>query len=354
MTVAAGTVTLAPDVLRDYARRLLAAGGFRPDDAHKAADLLVWANERGVDSHGVLRIPRYLEMVALGMINTSATPRVVHEHGAVALVDADLAPGATAMELVTRTAMEIAGRSGAGFCVGRNVTHAGAVGYFVHRMVAAGLVGIVMTASKPLMAYPGAKGEAVSTNPLAIGAPSADADAPIVLDMSTAAVALGRIMAAKDAGQPIPAGWGVDAEGRPTTDPAAVKALLPMAGAKGAGLSLMIEVLCSLLAGEPLIAAALGGASPPGFNGLVIAIDPGAFGDRAAFLANVQALAAAIHVLPVAAGGDTVLLPGERGRRMAAERRAAGIPLPKGLASRLAEVATRLGVDIPTPAVPAG
>ncbi|HEX5957186.1 MAG TPA: Ldh family oxidoreductase, partial [Hyphomicrobiaceae bacterium] len=106
--MAGGTVTFAPDVLRDYARRLLAAGGFGPDDAYKTADLLVWANQRGVDSHGVLRIPRYLEMVARGMINTSARPRVLREHGAVALIDADLAPGATAMELVTRKAVEIA------------------------------------------------------------------------------------------------------------------------------------------------------------------------------------------------------------------------------------------------------
>jgi LDH2 family malate/lactate/ureidoglycolate dehydrogenase len=352
--VAAGNVTLAPDVLRDYARRLLIAGGFRPEDARKTANLLVWANLRGVDSHGVLRIPRYVEMVERGMINAAATPRVVSEHGAVALVDADLAPGATGMELVSRKAVEIAGRMGVGLCVGRNVTHAGAVGYFAQDIVKAGLVGIVMTASKPLMAYPGAKGEAVSTNPLAIAAPSADAGAPIVLDMSTAAVALGKIMAAKAAGRPIPEGWGVDTEGRTTTDPAAVKALLPMAGHKGAGLSLMIEVLCSLLAGNPLIAPALAGANPPGFNGLVIAIDPGAFGDREGFLANVRSLASTIHALPAAAGGNAVLLPGERGRLIEAQRRDTGISLPPGIASMLSELASRLDVDAPVAATPIG
>jgi ureidoglycolate dehydrogenase (NAD+) len=351
--VAAGDVTFAPDVLRDYARVLLAAGGFQPADARKAADLLVWANLRGIDSHGVLRIPRYMEMVKLGMIDPAAEPRVVSEHGAVALVDAALAPGATGMELVTQKAVEIAGRSGAGFCVGRNTTHAGAVGYFAQAVAARGMIGIVMTASKPLMAYPGAKGEAVSTNPLAIAAPSADPGEPIVLDMSTAAVALGKIMAAKDAGRPIPEGWGVDAQGRPTTDPGAVEALLPMAGPKGAGLSLMIEVLCSLLAGSPLIAPALGGARPPGFNALVVAIDPAAFGDREAFLTSVRALAAAIHALPAASGVGAVLLPGERGRRTEAQRRAAGIALPRGVATKLAELASRLGVEVPVGAVSA-
>lgn len=352
MTVAAGDVIFTPDVLRDYAQRLLAAGGFRPEDARKSADLLVWANLRGVDSHGVLRVPRYVEMVGLGMINPRAEPRVVSEHNAVALVDADLAPGATGMELVTRKAIEIAGRMGAGVCAGRNITHAGAVGYFAQEVAAAGLIGIVMTASKPLMAYPGARGEVVSTNPLAIAAPSAESNEPVVLDMSTAAVALGRIMAARAAGQPIPEGWGVDAAGRPTTDPAAVKALMPMAGPKGAGLSLMIEVLCSLLAHNPLIAPALGGANTPGFNSLVIAIDPAAFGDRQEFLANVQSLAAAIHALPAAPGVDAVLLPGERGRRTEAKRRAAGIALPRGIASKLADLAARLGVDVPAGATP--
>ena len=341
-----GTLIFAPDALRGYAERLLVAGGFRAEDARKTAALLVWANLRGVDFHGVLRIPRYLEMLEAGLINPAATPRVLSEHGAVALVDAELAPGAMAMELVAQKAIEIAGRMGGGFSVGRNITHAGAIGYFAHAIASAGLVGIVMTASKPLMAYPGARGEAVSTNPLAIATPSADAHEPIVLDISTAAVALGKIMAARDAGRQIPDGWGVDADGRPTTDPTNVKTLLPMAGAKGAGLSLMIEVLCSLLADNPIIAPALTGADPVGFNGLVIAIDPAAFGDRNRFLANVRTLASAIHALPAAPGVE-VLLPGERGRRTQAERRAAGISLPRGTAAKLAELAARLGVDVP-------
>ena len=111
-----------------------------------------------------------------------------------------------------------------------------------------------MTASKPLMIYHGSKAEGVSTNPIAIAAPTADADRPIVLDMSTAAVAAGRISAARDAGASIPLGWGIDRDGRDTTDPAAVKSVLPMAGPKGSGLSLLIEVLASVLVGNPIIA----------------------------------------------------------------------------------------------------
>ena len=119
-----------------------------------------------------------------------------------------LPPALWPWSLVAQKAIEIAGRMGGGFSVGRNITHAGAIGYFAHAIASAGLVGIVMTASKPLMAYPGARGEAVSTNPLAIATPSADAHEPIVLDISTAAVPLGKIMAARDAVERFPTAGG--------------------------------------------------------------------------------------------------------------------------------------------------
>ena len=341
--------TFSPEVLRDYAARLLEAGGFRPADARASAELLVWANLRGVDSHGVLRIPRYVEMVEQGLIDPAAQPKIVREHGAIALVDAGLAPGATAMTVVTSKATQLARGAGVGLCVARKITHAGAIGYFAHQLAAAGLVGVVVTASKPLMAYPGARGEAISTNPLAIGAPSADGDAPIVLDMSTAAVPLGKIMDARNAGRDIPLGWGVDTDGRPTTDPKKVAALLPMAGPKGAGLSLMIEILASLMSGNPIIAPALEGKEPSGFNGVAVAIDPGAFGDREAFLLEVRRLASAIHALEPAEGVESALLPGERGRMTAARLMRDGIPVSQGTLQSLDRLGAKLGVAKPLP-----
>ena len=283
------------------------------------------------------------------MIDPAAQPKVVREQGAVALIDAGLAPGASAMAIVTRKAIEIANSMGVGLCVGRKVTHAGAIGYFAHQFASAGLLGIVMTASKPLMAYPGARGEAISTNPLAIGAPSADSGAPIVLDLSTAAVALGKIMDARNAGREIPTGWAVDADGRPTTDPKKVAALLPMAGPKGAGLSLMIEILSSILSGNPLIAPALEKKDPSGFNGLAIGIDPGAFGDRKSFLSEVARLASAIHALNPAEGAEAVLLPGERGRLTAARLMREGIRISEGTLKSLDSLAEKLGVARPKP-----
>ncbi|MHA3791820.1 Ldh family oxidoreductase [Sphingomonas sp. YL-JM2C] len=343
----ADIATIAADELRRYSAALLDKAGFGEAEAREMADLLVWANQRGVDSHGVLRIPRYVEMLETGLVRADFAFRDVSRTGAVCVLDAGKAPGATAMNRAVGEAATLAARFGIGWCAVRDTSHAGAIGYFVQQLAERGLVGLAMTASKPLMSYFGAKGEALSTNPLAIGVPVPDGGRPVILDMSMAAVALGKIMAAKDAGRPIPIGWGVDAQGADTTDPHAVAAVLPMAGAKGSGLSLMIEILCSLLPGNPSIAPALAGGDPGGFNGMVLAIDPAAFGDRDGFLAQVGVLVDAIHRLEPVPGVSRVLLPGERGHETEEARGAGGIPVAAGTVKRLGELAARLGVSVP-------
>jgi ureidoglycolate dehydrogenase (NAD+) len=338
-------VTVAADTLLHFATDLLRAGGFTADQAEQTAAMLVWANLRGADSHGVLRIPRYVEMVELGLINPAAEPRQVSGKGAVAVIDAQHAPGAVGMNLAARTAGELADVHGIGWCAVRAISHAGAIGYYAQQVAQTGRVAIVMTASKPLMIYHGSSAEGVSTNPVAIAAPTSNPERPLLLDMSTASVALGKIMAARDAGQPIPPGWAVDENGQETTDPRKAKAVLPMAGPKGSGLSLMIEVLASVLAGNPLIAVALGGAGDPGGNGLVAALDPAAFGDD--FILEVDRLGAAIKSLPPAAGSDSVYLPGERGFAEMERRSHAGVPVVRGTLSRLLALASKLNVAAP-------
>lgn len=339
-------VIAAPD-LTSFATGILVAAGFTADDAAQMADLLVWANLRGVPSHGVLRLPRYVEMLQQGEVRADHAMSVVQRFGAIMVLDAHQAPGATAMNRAVAEAATLARGSGLGWCGVRRTSHAGAIGYFVSQLAAQGLVGIAITASKPLMSYFGAKGEALSTNPLAIGVPAPDGAPPLILDMSTAAVALGKIMAAKDTGQSIPIGWGIDAAGADTTDPHKVAAVLPMAGAKGSGLSFMIEILCSLLVGNPNIAPALTGGEAGGFNGMVLAIDPAAFGDRDAFLTQVGALTGVIHRLEPVSDGGRVLLPGERGHESEILRRKEGVPVPDGTVKRLVALAKQLGVAAP-------
>lgn len=333
-----------PQVLKNYAVSLLRAAGYAPVHADRAADILIWANSRGAESHGVLRIPRYCEMVEKGMIDPVAVPTVVSRESAVAVVEAAHAPGPSAMVVAIDTAMEIASRLGIGWCSARNITHAGAVGYFALRAAEQGYLGIVMTASGPLMAYHGARVAGVSTNPISIAVPGSGL--PLLLDMSTSTVALGKIMHARDAGTAIPEGWAIDAAGRPATDPAQVATLTPLGGAKGSGLSLMIEVLASVLVSNPAISGALSGGKGA-MNGAALAIRIKSFADPELFATQIAELAASLKALPKAHGTDEILMPGERGFRLAESRETAGIPISQGTLNRLAAIADRFGVQAP-------
>ena len=332
------------DDLRGYTAELLQAGGYTQAHADRTADILVWANARGADSHGVLRIPRYIEMVEQRLIDPTADPKVVAQDGAMGVIEAARAPGPSAMVSAMDTAMDIASRLNIGWCSTRNITHAGAVGYFALRAAERGYIGIVMTASGPLMAYHGARVSGLSTNPISISAPSKGW--PLLLDMSTSTVALGKIMHAKDTGMRIPEGWAVDAAGAPATDASQVATLTPLGGPKGSGLSLMIEVLSSVLVANPVIATVLGGGKGA-MNGAALAIKVEAFGSPEVFAQHIADLSHQLKGLPKAPGTDEILLPGERGFRLSEERMHGGIPVADGTLKRLAHLANTLGVPQP-------
>lgn len=333
-----------PNDLKIYAAALLQGAGYSPAHAERTADILVWANARGANSHGMLRIPRYVEMVEQGLIDPTAEPHLVTEDGAICVLEAAHAPGPSAMVKAMDAAIDIASRFNIGWCSARNITHAGAVGYFALRAAERGYIGIVMTASGPLMAYHGARVSGLSTNPISISAPSQGW--PLLLDMSTSTAALGKIMHAKDAGTSIPEGWAIDAEGSPVTDPSNVATLTPLGGPKGSGLSLMIEVLSSVLISNPVISTVLGGGKGA-MNGVALAIKVDAFGGPDVFAHHIADLGQRVKNLPKAPDTDEILLPGERGFRMAETRLRDGIPMASGTLQRLASLADRLGVAQP-------
>jgi ureidoglycolate dehydrogenase (NAD+) len=215
----------------------------------------------------------------------------------------------------------------------------------------AGMAGIATGASSPMMAYHGARVAGISSNPLAIAVP-AKKRRPLVIDISTGTVANGKIMAARDAGRQVPLGWGIDAEGRDTTDPKKIATLLPLGGPKGSGLSLLIECLTSVALGNPLVSRALiekNLADNPVQNGLAIAVDLSVFGDLDEFTSEVDRLGDAIVALPRAEGVDRIFLPGERGNTVAAAREVNGIPIPRGTWDRIAAAAGKFGVKPPVP-----
>jgi ureidoglycolate dehydrogenase (NAD+) len=343
-------VSISKGELLAFVSAIFVAAGVERTMADTWAHVLVWANLRGVDSHGILRIPRYLELLAKGAINPTPNITVERRAGAIAVMEADRAPGAVAMTRAMEEAIGRAREVHIGWCAVRNITHAGAVGYYALQAVEAGMAGLVMTASGPMMAYHGSSKAGVSTNPLAIAVP-AGTRRPFLLDMSTASVPNGKVLDARDRGVEVPHGWGIDAEGRDTTDPNKIATLLPVGGPKGSGLSFMLECLCSLAVGNPRIAPALprsGANDSPLMNGVAMAIDLRAIGDLEAFTREADRLGDAIAGLPPAQGVERVLTPGERGDRILAEREAHGIPVAKGTWSRVVSAGQGLGVAAPS------
>lgn len=337
--------------LRGFAAAILQAAGVSREMADEWAACLVWANLRGVDSHGVLRIPRYVELLGRKAINASPAMRLERKVGAIAVLEADLAPGPVAMSRAMREAIECAREVHLGWCAARNITHAGAIGYFALQAAEAGMAGIVMTASGPMMAYHGARVAGVSTNPIALAFPAADRPA-FLIDMSTSTVAMGKVLEARDADRQVPLDWGIGTDGRPTSDPKRIATLLPLGGAKGSGLSFMIECLCSLATANPVVARAIeagGSLDSPFLNGIAIAIDLSAFGDPAAIRREADRLGAAVSALPRAANVERIFLPGERGDSIRKAREQSGIPVPSGTWSRLLAIAGKLGVRPPQP-----
>lgn len=333
--------------LERFATDIFVAAGLSVSMSSAWAEALVWANRRGTDSHGVLRIPQYIDMIRRGEINVTPVMRVTNAKGGVCVLEADRAPGPIAMFEAMRLAVATARDHGVGWCGARNITHAGAVGQFATKAAELGLAGIVIAASTPLMAYHGSRVPGVSTNPLSIAFPRSHGF-PLLLDMASSTVAHGKLLVAKEAGQSIPSGWAVDKEGRPTTKAEDAATLTPLGGPKGAGLSLMIECLTSVAMLNPIVAPSLSstcGNDISILNGAAIALDLSVFGEINAIRGEVDRLAEAILGLPRAEGVECVYLPGGRGDTVRRERDATGIPIPAATWRRLNEVANELGIS---------
>lgn len=316
-------------------------------DADKVADALVWANLRGVDTHGIVRLPRYMEMVDQGIMNLQPAMTVESRAAAGLTVLADRAPGPVAMALALDEVIARAKEQGVALALVSRMTHSGALGYYTLKAAEAGMACLALNATIPLMPYHGAAGASVGTNPLSIAVPGGEGADPLVFDMATSVVSLGKLMQARRAGVPLQPGWFVDEVGNPTTDPATASMTLPLGGPKGSGLSLMIECLTSLLTGNSLIADALektGEGARHRQNALLLAIDVSKFVELPSFRTQVQRLVGVLKALSPAPGFETILMPGERGFHSKAERLRSGVPLPPAVLKDLTAIAQRLDV----------
>ncbi len=335
--------------LQAFVATLFARAGLRQADATVVAQALVWANLRGVDTHGVSRVAHYLEFIANGVINPARTLSVTVETLAVTVLDADRAAGPVAMQQATELAMAKARSAGLGLVMVRNTTHTGALGCYTQSLAQRGMLGLSICASNPMMAFHGARAAGVSTAPLSMAVPGAGAET-VLLDMASSIVSFGQIMQAKRQNLPLAPGLALDAAGEPTTDSQVAKIPMPLGGPKGSGLSLMIEMFTSLTVGNPLIAEFFSG-NPEGKkhrqNAWVLALDVFKFCPEPVFRADVARTVAALKALPASVEGADILMPGERGYREAALRGSGGIPLSGKLAGELAGLATRFELNPP-------
>ncbi|MGE0627847.1 MAG: Ldh family oxidoreductase [Hyphomicrobiaceae bacterium] len=336
--------------LKRFAEQAFATRGMAPENAEILADTLVWADLRDVGSHGVFRLPRYLKFMDRGEMDPKARIEPRLELPAALVFEANKAPGALAMMHATRAASERAKTVGLCYAIVSHTTHTGAIGYFAHRAAQRGFAAIVASAGTPNMAYHGARVPSISTSPVSIAVPGGR-HGVIALDMSTAILGIGRLAQAKERGEPLPEGIALDGDGNPTTDAAKATTPLPLGGAKGSGLALMLECIGGLLAGSPILAGMIAPGCRIGHahNGIVIVLDIKQFRPVADFEADLEELAAAVKSLPRRDGVDQLLLPGERGNAALEQALVHGARISAGTWAELEKISAATGIPLPAP-----
>ena len=335
--------------LQDFATAIFKHQGLSEAHAQQVAQAMVWADLRGIDTHGVSRIPMYLKFIAQQVINPQPKMHWQLDLPALMVLEADQAPGAVAMTYAADKLLERVKLTGISCALVRATTHTGAHGFITQYLARQGMAAISMAASIPSMAYHGAAAAGVSTAPMSIAVPG-PADQPIVFDMATGVVSLGHLLQAKKRHQELPQGWALDAKGQPTTDPAQASIPLPMAGPKGSGLALMVEMLTSVLVGNPILTRLLSSdasARQHKQNALIMAFDTFQICQRDSYTQDLADTLSAIKSLPASDAAHEVLLPGERGDRMARQQLQDGIALSHDLCAELTPIAAKLHIAVP-------
>jgi len=320
-------VDVPADRLRDAVVQILVGEGATRADALQQADVLVEGDLRGHPSHGVRRLPVLVGRMRNGLIRTGVTPRTTWISDAFASVDGDRGFGpvvaAVAIEAITRRAEE----SGIALAAVSNANHLGMLAPYVERIASAGQIGIALTTSEALVHPWGSARPMLGTNPVGIAVPTEHE--PLVLDMSTAAVSMGKVLDHAAASRPIPLGWAVDRHGRPATDPleASDGAISPFGGAKGYALGIALEVLVGTVTGTAFGPQKLGTLDVEHVatkGDLFVAISL----ERIGQLPHLSLVEAYLQdVRSSGAGSDPVMVPGDRARATRAERLTNGIPI---------------------------
>ncbi len=341
--------TFSAEQLRGLATKVFLAASAPQPISQRVSESLVLSNLKGVDSHGVMRIPQYLSCIQSGLINPIATPSIIRESDTVAIMDGRNAFGQVAAKQAMLLAMQKAQRHAVGVVTLCHVMHIGRLGEWVEMAADNGLCGLVMcNGAQPggFVAPYGSRQRLLGTNPMAFAVP-AGSEPSLVADFATASIAEGRVRNAYQQGEQIAPGLLLDPEGNPTSNAADFYqggAIQPFGGHKGYSLALWIEVFGGILSG----------AGSPAFanwrqmqNGtFMLALDACFFRSEEEYRRDVDALFNAVtHAKPLP-GVERVLLPGAPEAGTQARREREGIPIPTAIWERIQQAASGVGVEL--------
>jgi len=353
------------DALHGFAQSVFVHHGVSPEHAHEAATVLLHADLRGVDSHGVARLLAYHGMLAAGRIDPRPTVRVVRESPSTAVVDGGNGLGLVVGPIANRIALAKARDVGSGWVSVCNTNHFGAASFYVLEALERGVIGWAMTNSTKLVAPHGGAQRMLGTNPIAIAFPGRE-EPPIVIDLASCTAAYGKVEIARRKGRSIPRGWAIDRHGADTTSPDAMVdggALLPLgsdddgSGHKGYCLAVMVDVLSGVLSG-----ANWGPFAPPftvqqeipersvgrGIGHFFGALRIDAFEDPLVFGERIDDYVRTLRSTKPRPGRGPVLVPGDPERAAHADRSVHGVPLVAAVVRDLCSVAEATGVDFPS------
>jgi LDH2 family malate/lactate/ureidoglycolate dehydrogenase len=338
-----------PAKLSAFCVAVLEKAGVTRENADMVAHSLLEANLRGVDTHGITRLPIYVERLQAGLTKGRTQGAVVSETATTAVYDGQDGLGQVVGTKAMQVAIAKANSAGVGVVTARNSTHFGTAAYYAMMALPHDMIGVALTNSPSLMAPWGGKKAFFGTNPLAIAVPAGQ-EKPFVLDMATSVVARGAIILAAKKGETIPPTWGLNKDGEPTTDARAANegALLPLGGHKGFGLAMAIDILTTVLAGGPFgphIGELYNNPTrTQGVGHFFAALQIERFQPVAEFKAGMDAMIREVKAEPLAKGFDTIMVAGEPEFLTQAERRITGVPLSEAVVKDLTKLGASVGI----------
>jgi LDH2 family malate/lactate/ureidoglycolate dehydrogenase len=338
------------DRLAAFVVRAFSQAGVPAQDAEILAGLMVEADLRGSDTHGVIRLPLYIRRIRAGGINVKPNIRVVSDRPSAALIDGDNAMGHLVMRRAAHLAIEKAKATGVGWVGARMSNHAGPAALYVTMPLKHDMIGLYFAvgSSNHLPAW-GSSETMLGTNPMAFAVPAQDEPA-IVLDMSPTVVAFGKVRLAAQRGEQMPVGWMIGKDGKPLTDPKRMDEghLLPIGDYKGSGLSLIVGLLAGALnraaLGRDVVDFTKEIGSPTNTGQAIAAISVDAFMPASDFKRYVDQVIRDIRSSQKLPGVERIWLPGEQSHTKLQDRRAHGVPIPQSLRDSLDAVARDLNV----------